>query len=115
MFILLVAAIIDFGMGLFSYMTVINATREGARLAVTNCVETNCSAAVQARTVANANGLNPSVSVACATADGSSTPCSTAESGGSATVTSQYTYHMIWPLTFGTEIPMTTSVKMMLE
>ena len=36
-FVLLVAAMVDFGMGMYSYMTVNNATRVGARLAVTAC------------------------------------------------------------------------------
>ncbi|HVM66414.1 MAG TPA: TadE family protein, partial [Acidimicrobiales bacterium] len=48
-FVLVLAGILDFGMGLFSYMTMLNATREGARLASTNCTMNLCSGAVQAR------------------------------------------------------------------
>lgn len=30
-------------------------------------------------------------------------------------VTSNYTYHMIWPLAFGNSIPLTTKVEMRIE
>lgn len=121
-FVLLLAGMIDFGMGLFAYMTTINAARDGARLAVTNCTAGPCEASVRARTLAAAGNLNPTVTITCAktNADGStgaSVNCSTgtALSGDNATVTVSYTYRMVWPLTFGTQIPMTSSVRMILE
>ncbi len=110
LFILLLAGMIDFGMGLYSYMTIINAARDGARLGATNCHETACSGPVSSRVRAAASGLNPTVGVACSTGD-----CTTATTGDSVTVTASYTYHMIWPLTFGTGIPMASSVTFMIE
>jgi len=114
-FILLVAGMIDFGFGLYSYMTLISGAREGARLGVTNCSATNCSAAVTSKVQASSSGLNPSVTVACATAAGVAEACTASTAGDSVTVTASYTYNMIWPLAFGTQIPMASSVKMMLE
>ncbi len=112
LFILLLAGMIDFGMGLYSYMTIINAARDGARLAATNCNSTDCGSAVRARVTSAAGGLAPSVTVTC-------TPhaanCSDAVKGDSVTVTAQYTYRMLWPLSFGTQIPMTSSVTFMVE
>ena len=58
-FVLLVAAMVDFGMGLYSYMTVNNATRVGTRLAVTACtaLPEGCEGAVRASVVNVSNGL----------------------------------------------------------
>jgi len=120
-FILVLAAIIDFGLGMYSYMTVINAVREGGRLAVTNCTgpTPSCLGAVQSRTYASSVGLlsgaTSTVTVACATTAGVSEACSASAAGDSVTVTANYTYRMIWPLTFGTTIPMTSSVTFMME
>jgi|WetSurMetagenome_2_1015567.scaffolds.fasta_scaffold930775_1 Flp pilus assembly protein TadG len=114
-FVLLLAGMIDFGVGLYSYMTVINSAREGARLGVTNCVGTTCTAAVTAKVRANASGLGPSVAVQCYTAAGVAENCTDSVSGDSVKVTSNYTYRMVWPLTFGTQIPMSSSVEMVLE
>jgi len=127
LFILLVAGMVDFGIGLYSYMTLVNATREGARLGTTACTALACTNAVKARVTAASGGLNPSsVSVACTTAAGAAIACTRntaippsaqngVKDGDSVTVTSSYTYHMIWPLTFGTQIPMTSTVTFMAE
>jgi len=115
---LVLAAIVDFGLGMYSYMTIQNATREGARLAVTNCTKTDCTAAIRARTAANSNGLldGSEVTVTCQDSDGNAGGnCADSEPQDSVTVSTTYTYHMIWPLTFGTEIPMTSTVTFMLE
>ena len=118
-FVLVLAAIIDFGLGMYSYMTVINAVREGGRLAVTNCTGAACLGAVQSRTYASSVGLlsgaTSTVTVACATSAGVSEACTASAAGDQVTVTAQYTYRMIWPLTFGTQIPMTSSVTFMME
>ncbi len=114
-FVLLLAGMIDFGLGLYSYMSLISAAREGARLGVTACTATDCASAVQAKVTASSNGLAPTVTVACANTAGTAEACTSSASGHSVTVTASYTYHMIWPLTFGTQIPMGSSVKMMLE
>lgn len=114
-FVLLLAGMIDFGLGLYSYMGLISAAREGGRLAVTNCKATDCAGAVSAKAQAASNGLNPSVTVACATTAGTAEQCSASSSGDTVTVTLSYTYRMVWPLTFGTQIPMASSVKMLIE
>lgn len=114
-FILLLAGMIDFGMGLYSYMTIQNAAREGARLGVTDCTATDCASAVTSKAQAGAPGLAITVSVTCAKADGTAEACSSSTSGDSVTVGVSYNYAMIWPLTFGANIPMGTSVKMRLE
>ena len=118
-FVLVLAAIIDFGLGMYSYMTILNAVRDGGRLAVTNCTGAACLGAVQSRTYASSVGLlsgaTSTVTVACATTAGVSEACSASAAGDSVTVTANYTYRMIWPLTFGTTIPMTSSVTFMME
>lgn len=123
-FILLLAGIIDFGLGMYSYMTIQNATREGARLAVTNCdLQRDCTLAIQSRTAGSSNGLldGSEVTVACfpkgsATAyPGGGAGCANSRPEDSVRVSTSYTYRMIWPLTFGTQIPMTSTVTFMLE
>ena len=116
-FILLLAGMIDFGMGLYSYMNVINSAREGARLGVTNCVATNCTAAVTARVQANSAGLNPTVTVQCMTAADVNIACSSTVAGdkSSVTVTATYIYTMIWPILAGNQIPMKSSMKMVMD
>jgi Flp pilus assembly protein TadG len=121
-FILVLAAIIDFGLGMYSYMTVINAVREGGRLAVTNCTgSASCLGAVQSRTYASSVGLlsgsSGTVTVACGTTPATigDEACSASKAGDSVQVTANYTYRMIWPLTFGTQIPMTSTVTFMME
>jgi Flp pilus assembly protein TadG len=120
LFILLLAGMIDFGMGLSQYMTIINAARESARLGVTACTNpTGCKAAVEAKAIAVAGGIAPTVDVTCAKPEPDLTPidCAAAgaSSGDSVTVKVSYTYHMIWPLAFGTTIQLDSSVKMMIE
>ncbi len=114
-FILLLAGMIDFGLGLYSYMTLQSAAREGARLGVTDCTRTDCATNVTSRVSATSGGLAPTVTVACTSAAGTAVACSSTVPGDSVTVTAAYTYRMVWPLTFGTSIPMASSVRMMLE
>jgi len=128
LFILLVAAMIDFGMGLFSYMTVVNAVRDGARLAATNCSVLACTNPVKARVRASSGGLVQSgdISVTCTTAAGGGIACTKntvippgaqngVKNGDSITVTAQFTYHMLWPLAFGTQIPLTSTATFLAE
>ncbi len=116
-FILLLAAMIDFGIGLYSYQTLINSARDGARLASTACSVAPCEGAVAARVAVAAGGLAPGVTVTCVTSAGAAQNCATGTAlrGDMVTVTATYTYRMIWPLTFGTTIPMTSSVQYMVE
>jgi Flp pilus assembly protein TadG len=129
LFILLLAGMVDFGIGLYSYMTLVNATREGARLGATNCSVLTCTNAVKARVTAASRGLAQpgDVTVICTKAAGGVIPTCTkntaippaaqngVKNGDSVTVTSSYDYHMIWPLTFGTVIPMSSTVTYMAE
>ncbi len=121
MFLLLVAGIADFGMLLYSNMTAINAAREGARLSVTYPGDTS---AAEARVRAMATGLDQSyltVTTTCEQPDAA--PATTFhactaplwQSGDAVAVKVDYVYHMIWPLAFGTEIPLSSTVKMRIE
>ncbi len=120
-FMLIVAGIADFGMLLYSNMTAINAAREGARLSITAPGDTS---AVEARVRAMSTGLSQAdltVTTSCERPDAA--PATTFhactapdwESGDAVVVTVDYTYHMIWPLTFGNEIPITSTVRMRIE
>ncbi len=128
LFILLLAAMVDFGVGLYGYMTVSNAVRDGGRLGATACTALTCSNAVKARVTAASGGLVQAgdVSVSCTTAAGAAIGCTRSTTvppdpqngvvnGDSVTVTASYTYHMIWPLAFGTQIPLTSAVTFMTE
>jgi Flp pilus assembly protein TadG len=121
LFLLLVAGMVDFGMGLFSNITLINAVREGARLGVTSPGDT---AAMEARVRSMSSGLNAAdlaVSTSCERPDAA--PATTYhactspawQSGDAVVVTGRFTYRMIWPLAMGTTIPLTTTVRMRIE
>ena len=117
-FLLILAGIIDFGLGLYSQMTVINAAREGARLGV---VDPGNVAAVDARVQAMAAGLDKTqltVSVTCERPSGSSfVGCSSPQwqSGDAVVVKVDYGYKMLWPLAFGNQIDLSSTVQMRIE
>lgn len=118
-FILLLAGMIDFGMGIFSDLSIINAAREGARLGtVLNPMSTSV---VEDRVRAMTTGLNGSaltVSTTCRRPSGSTfISCVNPQwqPGDSVTVQVDYSYSMIWPLTFGTQIPLSSTVQMRIE
>jgi Flp pilus assembly protein TadG len=128
LFILLLAAMVDFGLGLYSYMTVNNAVRDGARLGATACSALTCTEAVKARVVAASNGLaRPAdVTVVCTKAAGGSTPCTRnttippdpqngTKNGDMVKVTATFTYRMVWPLAFGSPITLTSIATYMAE
>lgn len=128
LFVLLLAGMVDFGTGLYSYMTVVNAARDGARLGATACDVLACTDAVKARVAASSGGLlRPAdVSVSCTKAAGGGIACTKntaippspqngVKNGDSVTVTASYTYNMIWPLAFGTPILLTSTVTFMVE
>jgi hypothetical protein len=99
-------------------MTVINAAREGARLGV---VEPGNVSGIDGRVRAMATGLDPArlnVSITCLRPSGSSfVACSGTQwlSGDSVKVKVDYTYHMIWPLAFGTQLDLSSTVQMRIE
>ncbi|MEO8229703.1 MAG: TadE/TadG family type IV pilus assembly protein [Chloroflexota bacterium] len=117
-FLLILAAIIDFGLGLYSQMTVINAAREGARLGV---VEPGNVAGIDARVQAMSTGLDQSrltVSTTCLRPAGSSfVACSAPQwqSGDAVVVKVDYGYRMLWPLAFGNSIDLSSTVQMRIE
>lgn len=118
-FMLILAGIIDFGMGLYSQMTVINAAREGARLGV---VQPGDLPAIEARVEAMAAGLDASQltvpAPACLRPSGSSfVTCTGTQwvSGDAVVVEVEYDYRMIWPLAFGNTIHLSSTVQMRIE
>jgi Flp pilus assembly protein TadG len=117
-FLLILAGIIDFGLGLYSQMTVINAAREGARLGV---VEPGNIAGIDARVQAMSAGLDKSrltVDISCQRPVGTSfTSCSAPQwqSGDAVVVSVQYDYRMLFPLAFGNSINLASTVQMRIE
>jgi Flp pilus assembly protein TadG len=121
LFLLIVAGVADLGMLLYSNMTAINAAREGARLSVTDPGDLS---AVEARVRAMSAGLDQSdltITTSCEAPDSPPAttfhPCSAPmwQSGDAVVVKVDYVYHMIWPLAFGNQIPMTSTVTMRIE
>ena len=123
LFLLLLAGMIDFGIGLHHYMVIISATRDGARLGATTCGSTTtpCSGTITSRVDTASSGLGPTITVTCATAAVPATATTAicdsgaAKEGGSILVTTSYTYRMVWPLAFGSVIPMTSTAKFMVQ
>jgi Flp pilus assembly protein TadG len=117
-FFLMFAGMFDFGLGMYTDMTLINAAREGARLGT---VDPGNTGAVEARVREVAGELNNaalSVSVTCERQTGGAFVSCTAplwQSGDATVVRVDYSYSMLFPLLFGTRIPLTSEVKMRIE
>ncbi len=101
-FMLMLVAIFDFGLGLYSQMTVINAAREGARVGIVDPTNTN---AIQDQVLAMATALdsnNLTSTVACRHPDSNGVEtvigCVDAVTGDIIEVRVDYDYHMILPL-----------------
>jgi len=95
-FLVLVMGIIDFGWALRSYITLTNAAREGARLAVVGCTSSAQEDDVQARVVAYSSGL-----VTDKEAQVTVTPTCTVDgpkAGAEVAVKADYDYTFITPL-----------------
>jgi Flp pilus assembly protein TadG len=133
-FLLLVAGMIDFGLGLNASITVSNAAREGARLGVVTKLTASGSdfaGTVNAR-VASVLGsglvsgatttitcerppVPPATApTACVFATGQIDP-PTAKTGDSVVVTVSFGYPMIWPLAFGTTIGLSSTSRFRIE
>jgi Flp pilus assembly protein TadG len=117
LFLLILAAIVDFGMGLATTITLGNAAREGARLGTVNPNTTAVEARVRA-VAGTLDGTRLTVTTSCRTPSGSGyTTCSGSgwQPGDSMIVRADYQYRVIWPLMFGTVIPLSSSVEMRVE
>jgi Flp pilus assembly protein TadG len=117
-FFLLVAGMFDFGLGIYSDLTLVNAAREGARVGV---IDPGNTTAIESRVRAMADNLDGSkltVTVACERPSGSSfTTCSSPlwQPGDATKVTVDYKYSMFFPILFGTEIALSSESKMRIE
>lgn len=114
LFLLLVFAIVDFGMGFYSWITVTNAAREGARI---GAVHAN-SATITQRVKDTSGSLNNSnLTITVTNAQGAS--------GGEVAVTATYKYTLITPVSaimgkisggsLGPDFNLKSTAKMRLE
>ena len=117
-FFLLVAGMFDFGLGIYSDLTLVNAAREGARIGV---IDPGNTSAIEDRVRAMAGNLDSdklTVTVACERPSGSAfTSCTSPMwlPGDATRVTVDYRYSMFFPILFGTEIPLSSESKMRIE
>jgi Flp pilus assembly protein TadG len=117
-FFLLVAGMFDFGLGIYSDLTLVNAAREGARI---GAIDPGNTSAIEDRVRAMASNLDGSrlrVSIACERPSGTSfTACTNPMwlPGDATRVTVDYRYPMFFPILFGTEIPLSSESKMRIE
>ncbi len=113
-FLLLLFAIIDFGMGFHAWITVTNASREGARIGVVGASETE----IVNKVMSSASSLDPGkLSVTVTNAQGAS--------GDPITVDVSYQYDLITPLSniltlvggggIGSSLTFTAKTEMRLE
>ena len=138
-FLLVLSGILDFGFMLFTRMSVINAAREGARVAAMTADDTTIVNAVQKRVVsAGSSGgitVNPTtdVTLLCLQTTSSSYSATTktpqctwtlynkdtnksgAQPGDSVSVTVNYSYKSFFPLLFGTSFNLSSTVQMVLD
>ena len=110
-FLLLLAGLVDFGLGLYSQMTIINASREGARLGIVELgvpgADVNVAKQhVRDRVDSMANGLDVTTTVTC-------TP--SCASGNPVVVQVDYPYRLIWPLAFGNSLNLSSTTQMRIE
>lgn len=117
-FFLVVAGMIDFGLGIYSDLTLVNAAREGARLGT---VDPGNTTAIEQRVRAMADNLDParlSVRIVCERPSGGAFgPCANPmwQPGDATRVTVEYRYSTFFPLLFGTQIPLASEAKMRIE
>ena len=117
LFLLLVAGMVDIGMGLNSSITVTNAAREGARLGIVN----PNAAAIEARARGMGTRLDQTaltVASSCSRQVGSSPATCTLgawQAGDSVIVTVNYDYRLIWPLAMGNTFRLSSTAQMRLE
>ena len=118
-FLLILAGILDFGLGLYSQMTVINAAREGARLGV---VEPGNVSDIDDRVQAMTAGLDQSqlttTVIVPAAVRLDLRQLLRRRSGSPATPSWSkvvYNYRMLWPLALGNHLDLSSTVQMRIE
>lgn len=123
-FMLVLSGILDFGFMLYSRMTVISATREGARAAITQAddvtviparVQSAVTSAISGTGLTSGNVAAPIVS--CVRSGGSCdfNSAAGAKPGDSVNVTVTYTYSSFFPLLFGSTFNLSSTVQMVIE
>jgi len=117
-FFLLVAGMFDFGLGIYSDLTLINAAREGARLGV---IDPGNTSAIEQRVrdmADNLDGSKMTVTIECQRVSGGGFAACTDpkwQPGDATRVVVDYDYTMFFPLLFGTELPLSSEAKMRIE
>jgi len=122
---LVLSGIMDFGFMLYSRMSVINASREGAHAAVLAEDHTTIATVATGAAIASAaqggvsiGGSSVAVSCLATTVSVTAPPpvaCAAAKAGDSVVVTVSYTYHSFFPLLFGASLGLTSTTQMVLE
>ena len=117
-FFLLVAGMFDFGLAIYSDLTLVNAAREGARLGV---IEPGDTTAIENRVRAMSSNLDNAklnVTITCERPSGGTyVSCSNPkwQPGDATNVVVDYQYSTYFPLFFGTDIPLSSESKMRIE
>jgi Flp pilus assembly protein TadG len=123
-FFLILAGLLDFGFLLYSRITLINATREGARIAITQVDNAQGIPGLVSSTIrSNATGLvladladtETCVAKQQASCDFVSGGNPDPVSGDAIRVSTTYTYHSFFARFFGTTINFGTSIDMVIE
>ena len=124
-FLLILAGMVDFGVGLYSDITIANAAREGARLGVTMPYSSSSPGtftnAIEERVRDMASGLDTTkltVTTSCLRQFGSTwNSCSGTpyQSGDAVVVNVDYTFKVLWGLAVGTNMPLSSTVQMRIE
>jgi Flp pilus assembly protein TadG len=124
-FMLVLAGIMDFGFMLYSRMSIINAAREGARASVMVPNYTDIPTIAQGAAVSSAStggiGLSASnVTTTCIQTSSGANPAPTctwgsAVRGDSVRVTISYSYQTFFPLFFGAQFDLSSTVQMVIE
>jgi Flp pilus assembly protein TadG len=121
-FLMILFGILDFGFALYSRITLINATREGAHAAVTQVDNApGIPVMVEAAIRANSNTLvwsDVTVTTTCVRPSGAcnfSGVAGTLAPGDSIRVATSYVYHSFFARFLGATVPMGTNVSMVVE
>jgi Flp pilus assembly protein TadG len=106
-FLMILSGLMDMGFLLYSRMTVINAAREGARVATIMTEESN--SAIRNAITGQVNGAANGLAVSTAVSIGATEP----QESFSVTVT--HDYRPFFPLLIGTTVPISSTVQMVFE